>query len=252
MAAAPLPDTDSSIAGGTTPADDSVLAHPVHWSLRGNHSSLARRVGRAATYHPDVATFCAVPPNPTLEDWSDLARLLGHGGLADLFDCPEPPPAHWEPVFDVTGLRMVAPTAEPVGAPGRDLPAGSELVELCAADRPAMMDLVARTQPGPFRVRTPDLGAYLGVREHGVLVAMAGERLRPPGWTEISAVCTAPEARGHGHAARLVQALTRRIAARDERAFLHVVHTNTRAIDLYRRLGFETLREVRFRGVRIP
>ncbi len=59
---------------------------------------------------------------------------------------------------------------------------------------------------------------------------MAGERLRPPGWTEISAVCTAPDARGHGLAAHLVRALADRIAARGERAFLHVAATNAQAI----------------------
>ncbi|MGW4668758.1 GNAT family N-acetyltransferase [Streptosporangium sandarakinum] len=115
-----------------------------------------------------------------------------------------------------------------------------------------MLDLVARTQPGPFWPRTCELGTYLGVRDNGTLVAMAGERLRPPGWTEISAVCTAPEARGQGHAARLVSALVARIAARGERPFLHVAGTNTGAIALYERLGFETRTPVTFRGFRTP
>ncbi|GAA2292052.1 hypothetical protein GCM10010415_75040 [Streptomyces atrovirens] len=115
-----------------------------------------------------------------------------------------------------------------------------------------MLDLAARTEPGPFWPRIHELGTYLGIRVDGALVAMAGERLRPPGWTEISAVCTALEARGQGHAARLVRALTERIVTRGDGPFLHVAETNTGAITLYERLGFKTRSPVTFRGFRTP
>ena len=106
--------------------------------------------------------------------------------------------------------------------------------------------------PGPFWARTPELGTYLGIREKGTLVAMAGERLRPPGWTEISAVCTAPEARGQGHAARLVGALAARLVGRGEGAFLPVAEANAGARALYEKLGFVTRKHVTFRGFRTP
>ncbi|PTR32293.1 FR47-like protein [Rhodococcus sp. OK519] len=230
--------------------DDIGLDHPVHASLAGPHSHLSRAVGRAATYAADVSTFCSVPVAPQPSDWDDLARLLGPGGFADLFSCPELPPRQWDPVFTLDGLQMVAPPVVATTADG--FPAGVELVELEVEDRPEMLDLIERTRPGPFWSRTPELGTYLGIRDRGALVAMAGERLRPPGWTEISAVCTAPEARGHGHAARLVRALTERISARGERAFLHVAASNTQAISVYAGLGFRTRRNVTFRGFRIP
>ncbi len=115
-----------------------------------------------------------------------------------------------------------------------------------------MLDLTERTHPGPSWRRTVELGSYLGIREGEVLVAMAGERLRPPGWTEISAVCTAPHARGRGYASVLVRAAARRVVDRGERPFLHAVAANRGAIALYERLGFVVRRTVRFTGHRTP
>ncbi|NLU68297.1 GNAT family N-acetyltransferase [Streptomyces sp. HNM0574] len=237
-----------AMADAATP-DAAVLDDPVGASLRGPHAHLARRSGGAAAYVPEVATFAAVGADPGPGEWADLVRLLGRGELADLFSGEATPPPDWEPVFAADGRQLLWPDSTPPSPP---LAAGAELCELGPEDVPAMLALVERTRPGPFRPRTRELGTYLGVREHGALVAMAGERLRPPGWTEISAVCTAPEARGRGHAAHLVGALAGRVLARGERPFLHVVEENTGALAFYERLGFEARRKVTFRGFRTP
>ena len=128
----------------------------------------------------------------------------------------------------------------------------AEAIPLGAADVPEMLELVAQTEPGPFLKRTIELGDYLGVRRDGALVAMAGERFQLDGWTEISAVCTKPDHRGQGLATWLMGALIAGIQRRSERAFLHVLSTNTGAIRLYEDLGFTLRRHVSIRVLQIP
>ena len=140
-------------------------------------------------------------------------------------------------VAPVPMLQMVARQI-PVG----DI-AGPTCVVLTAHDIDAMMELVALTKPGPFEARTLQLGTYLGLREGGRLLAMAGERLRVPGYVELSAICTHPEARGRGLAAYLCRLLMLAAADRREVPFLHVRPENP-AAELYRRLGFEVRRQL--------
>jgi predicted GNAT family acetyltransferase len=115
-----------------------------------------------------------------------------------------------------------------------------------------MLELVDRTKPGPFMPHTYELGTYLGVREGGTLIAMAGERMHPPGYTEISAVCTDPAFRGRGLGTRLIRAVADVIRQRGDVPFLHTVQDNVNAIRLYESIGFVLRRQVMFYAVRTP
>ena len=215
------------------------LDNPVLRSLTGPHRHLARTQGRAARYPADVSPFCALPDEPDAADWADAARLVSPGELV-LFPAlrATPPPAGWEVLGLGEGVQLVAD--------GLDARPDDEAVALGPADVPDMLGLAERTKPGPFLPRTIELGTYLGIRRDGELVAMAGERLRPPGWTEVSAVCTDPAWRGHGFASRLTRAVAAGIVARGDTPFLHAIATNVTAIRLYKELGFTHRRDIQF------
>lgn len=122
--------------------------------------------------------------------------------------------------------------------------------DLGAADADAMMELTSLTRPGPFLPGTQRLGRFVGIRIDGRLAAMAGERLKPGHWTEVSAVCTHPDFRGRGLAAQLSSLVVERILARGERPFIHAFADNRRAIRLYQALGFTTRCEMSVLGLR--
>ena len=219
------------------------LDNPVLSSLTGPHARFAERRGNVLRYPVDVCPFIALPDEPDETDWADAARLAGPGGSLALAGVRVPPPAGWEVAIIGEGVQMTGDHLEVAADP--------EAVRLGRADVPEMLDLTVRAKPGPFLPRTFELGTYLGIRRDGKLVAMAGERLHPDGWTEISAVCTDDAWRGQGLAARLIRAVGAGIRARGEIPFLHAVVTNP-AIGLYEKLGFRHRRDTLFAAARIP
>ncbi|MCX4751548.1 GNAT family N-acetyltransferase [Kitasatospora sp. NBC_01287] len=226
------------------PAAPHPLDNPVRAALLGAHAHLAERRGEVLRYPVDVSPFAALPERPDEQTWRDVAALFGPGAVVPVTGILGSAPAGWEVVMDLAGVQLV--DAGVAAAPD------DEAIPLGPADVPEMLALVERAKPGPFLPRTIALGHYLGIRRGGVLVAMAGERLHPPGWTEISAVCTAEGHRGQGLATRLVHAVAAGIRARGETPFLHAAASNTDAIRLYESLGFELRRRVGFRSVRVP
>lgn len=221
-----------------------ILDNPALASLTGPHAHFAERRGRVLRYPVDVSPWLALPAEPDADDWADLAALAGPGAEVPLPGFRGRVPDDWEITFQVEGVQLVDDglTAAP----------DAEAVRLGAADVPEMLGLVERTQPGPFLPRTVELGTYLGIRRNGALIAMAGERLHPPGWTEISAVCTDPAFRGEGLATRLILAVAHGIRERGETPFLHTGARNTHAIRLYESLGFRLRRRTAFLAARAP
>jgi ribosomal protein S18 acetylase RimI-like enzyme len=213
-----------------SPQDDARLDNPTYASLSGPHSRFAQRSGRALRYIAEVAPFLALPSQASAADWRDAVELVPPGGVAAAMDYGSPPPAALQVTHTFELVQMIAEDVEGTRDP--------EAITLNSADVPEMLELVRQTEPGPFFARTIELGRYVGIRREGALVAMAGERMRFDGWTEISAVCTAPAYRGHGLASRLMSTLVADIQARSERVFLHVLTENTSAIGLYEGLGF--------------
>ena len=208
-----------------------LLDNVVWHSLTGPRAGLGERVGQAARFHPDVSPFGAIE-DTSAGAWADLTALVGAGGVTCVFATGLDLPEGWQPLMEVPCGQLVAARVTTDGE-------SDGLVDLVAADVPEMLELVAATKPGPFGPRTIDFGGYVGLRDDdGRLVAMAGERLRCDGFTEISAVCTAPDQQGRGLGTRMVRALVERIRARGEEAFLHVADSNDSAYRLYLALGF--------------
>jgi ribosomal protein S18 acetylase RimI-like enzyme len=214
----------------------SLLDNPIWRSLTTTHAQFAETCNAARKFVREVSMLAGFP-EPAVENYNSLAAMMREGERVGLFlQQPADPPAAWVVARSVPLLQMVCenrcatPTAIRAEHP--------DFIRLRKADVPEMLALTKLTNPGPFAVRTLELGDYFGIRVAGTLAAMAGERLRLPGYTEISAVCTHPDHLGHGYASVLMSNLMERIHSRGERPILHVLPENARAIQVYERLGF--------------
>ena len=107
-----------------------------------------------------------------------------------------------------------------------------------------MLELTALTKPGPFFSKTILFGNYFGIFVDGRLAAMTGQRMHPVPYLEVSAVCTHPDFRGHGYAKALMLHVMKIILDNSFIPFLHVLTSNTTAIQLYESIGFRTRRKI--------
>jgi|SRR5579872_1709898 len=209
------------------------LDNCIYQALTTSQRQFAQVNGPACRYIPEVTSLAGFSA-PTPDAYSALAELIEEGKTTGVVvdKAPESLP-QWRVLRDTPLLQMVY---EPTSVAVEQL----DTVELSAPDNPEMLALAELTKPGPFGTRTHELGRYIGLRQEGKLIAMAGERVRVPDFTEISAVCTHPDHAGHGYARRLMNILIADILGRGETPFLHVRADNDRAIGLYERMGFFT------------
>ena len=213
------------------------LENPVWAALNGRQAHLAIVEGRARRLQAPFGVFAAIgdASDESLADLSKLVCAYGEVGLVRLDEMSAP--AGTVVSGRAVVCQMVARALKPVAAE-------FDVVALTNEDAPQMLALAQLTEPGPFFERTHELGDFIGVKADGRLVAMAGERMRPNGHTEVSGVCTHPDHRGRGYAAGLIHRVGERIVERGETPFLHVYATNAAAIGLYERLGYVRSREL--------
>jgi predicted GNAT family acetyltransferase len=214
------------------------LDRPVWMSLTTHHASLSEGNALARRFVRDVNLFASARDDSP-EALAALADLVGPEESVFLLQAPKiTVPTGLEVVKTAEGVQMIAAPASAFGAIRDDM------LKLDAKDAPEMLALATLTEPGPFLARTHAMGNFLGIRINGQLAAMAGERMRFPGYTEISGVCTHPKFRGRGLARRLSAAVAADIRARGDEIFLHAWKANHAAIGLYETLGFEVRAEV--------
>ena len=240
MSKSPSPMSTTATDGRRSNSQPSHPLDELIWAaLTGPHATLSEGSGPIRRYHLDVAPFGAS------REYSESALAA----LGELVRGPEPlalvTPSETDAPKGLTAIRRTPIDqmilSDPEACGGR---IEVKIERLTLADVPEMLALTASTNPGPFGPRTIQLGDYYGIHHDGVLVAMAGERLRMPGFTEISAVCVDPRSRGRGYAANLTRMLAASILSRSEIPILHVLGGNDAATALYSKLGFSLRRRL--------
>jgi ribosomal protein S18 acetylase RimI-like enzyme len=226
--------------------DCSLLDNPIWNSLVTGHARFAVGGSLARRYRSEIGPLSGVR-EVSAEALAELASIVPAGDVAVLFleERIQFPPG-WEVVRDGTLVQMLC-AAEP------SEPELAERIErLGPADFAEMVALATLTEPGPFRDGTATLGGFVGIRVDGRLAAMAGQRLSPMGFAEVSAVCTHPEFRGRGLARALVAAVSRKIFAAGLTPFLTSLEANAGAIRVYEQVGFAIRRRFELAVLKAP
>jgi predicted GNAT family acetyltransferase len=207
------------------------LDRPVWSTLNSGWADLAIGDASALRIAPDHGVFAA-SATLSADGLAALRSLPEYGAMWLVERAPLPPVPGLQFAEETAVAQMVADAITPGDQPG------FAIEPLGEADAPEMFALATLTAPGPYLARTHRLGRFVGIKQGGRLVAMAGERMRMPGFAEVSAVCTDPDYRGRGYAAALMRQVAQRTLAEGDVPFLHAYAGNSGAIGLYERLGF--------------
>ncbi len=203
-------------------------------SLSGSHARFAAGAGGARRYAKGFSPIVGFA-DPRCPDFASLEPFCTAGEHFYCSGWSGAAPQGWQIEADTTMCLMVC---SPVAWSGSSPWGEREAVRLGAEHAQQALDLAILTQPGPFGLRTIELGDYFGYFEGARLVAMAGERMQAGSFREISGVCTHPEYQGRGMARALMSRLLALQRARGETTFLHVMSANASARKLYESLGF--------------
>lgn len=207
------------------------LDRPIWNALNTRHAALALGGDLAKRYAPSIHPFaCSRDERP--ESLAALADMAAPGDTLIFLQADEfVLPPGFAATMTAFGVQMVAERHMPLIEDDRITPLGE-------ADAADMLELALLTKPGPFTLKAQALGCFWGIKENGRLIAMAGERLKQNGMTEVSGVCTHPDVRGRGLGRLLTLYVAGNVCAKDEQPFLHTYATNAAAIALYEKIGF--------------
>lgn len=215
------------------------LDNPAWWALNGVQQSFATGSTHVKRYQRGILPFAAYDLDAP-ENITALDDLLETGEVFFLIGELPALPTHWSLLNELPCAQMINQSA--VTPPAGDVTISSLTVD----DRTALYNLIKKVQPGYYELDTYRLGSYYGIRQEGQLVAVAGERMRLPALTEISAICTDPAYTGRQYAQHLIAHLCNTNFEAGNIPFLHVLETNQRAIGLYEYMGFTKRRTISF------
>lgn len=221
-----------------------LLSNPVFNALAGRDSHLGAGTEKVKYFNEDVSPFASFEEGYE-RGFDDLYDMLPpKRGILYANPVRTEIPSNWKILIDIVGVQMVHKKQVPYDF------SSISIVPLHEKNIDEMVALATLTKPGPFATRTIDFGYYYGIFENGKLVAMAGQRMHVARFNEISAVCTHPDYLGKGYATALTQHQVNLIYEQGYQPFLHTRGDNDRAIEVYKRLGFEISRPMNFWFIR--
>ena len=216
------------------------LENPV-WEALGSKQSHFNIGNQVLKYYP-----ANVSPFVGLQNWNetDLQELIHHlpanRSFSIMITKEIKLPTSFEIIFTTPLYQLYCPILIPFANPG----VACRKLEI--TDLAQMLELTEMTKPGPFYERTINFGNYVGIFNNNKLIAMAGERLKVNGYTEVSAICTHPDFMGKGYASILLSNISEQIIIEGNVPFLHVRQDNSRAIAVYKKLGFQIRADIYF------